>query len=80
MQNGPMFAMLVMAPLSCAAAADAQGAAPSGDAANGKRVYMAVGALGPEPRRHLALSAHDTATGRSEGRRDPGSLDEVACL
>jgi mono/diheme cytochrome c family protein len=43
MHNGPMFAMLVIGSLVCAAPALAQGAGPPGDAANGKRVYMAVG-------------------------------------
>jgi ubiquinol-cytochrome c reductase cytochrome c subunit len=43
MHNGPMFAMLVIGSFICAAPALAQGAGPPGDAANGKRVYMAVG-------------------------------------
>jgi cytochrome c553 len=37
------FAMFVTAALTCAAAAQAQDAQPRGDAANGKRIYLADG-------------------------------------
>src|SRR5262252_5670177 len=43
MQNKPLLAMLVTASLAYAMPAHAQAAAPPGDAANGKRIYMAVG-------------------------------------
>jgi ubiquinol-cytochrome c reductase cytochrome c subunit len=41
--HGHLFAMLAAASLACAASAHAQVAGPQGDAANGKRIYMAVG-------------------------------------
>ena len=43
MNNKLLFAMLTTACLACAVPAQAQVAAPPGDAANGKRIYMAVG-------------------------------------
>jgi mono/diheme cytochrome c family protein len=43
MQKRPLFAMMLTASATCAAFAQAQVAAPPGDAVNGKRVYMAVG-------------------------------------
>ena len=43
MRDRPLLAMLVTASLTCAAPAHAHGAGAPGDAANGKRIYMAVG-------------------------------------
>jgi ubiquinol-cytochrome c reductase cytochrome c subunit len=43
MQDRFLFAMLMTACCACAAPAHAQGGGPSADAANGKRIYMAVG-------------------------------------
>jgi mono/diheme cytochrome c family protein len=43
MQDRHLFAMLVTAFSVCVGPAQAQVAAPPGDAVNGKRVYMAVG-------------------------------------
>ena len=43
MQDRHLFAMLVTVSLICVGPAQAQVAAPPGDAGNGKRVYMAVG-------------------------------------
>ncbi len=43
MHARPLFAMMLTAALSCVGLAQAQVAIPPGDAANGKRIYMAVG-------------------------------------